>query len=410
VSETLYTELQRAFADIRFLQRMDEAQKTMKQVKKELQKNKHSDDGDLILYCIDTMFDIINERKSQKIQDFADLVHDIPEIPMGKRSFYSFNDEIEAFRRKYGEKYFRDFEKVKPRFNKRASKNSWTYFLPNADDEFKAMHPRAYFWIRILGVLALFVPQICYVAMMFFVFFTEHCENCFVLVGYIGSFMVGIGLFNLVAAFVHQYLGHKLTAICIGGGGLLVAVSLFAVFNPQILPSMDMDIFMHYILSLVWLPLLAGYYYLFRCGVTKLLESKKIRRSMLNKLKKGAKNFWWYEALHAEYNLGVIYYLNKVFTIAFAVLSFSMVTFGFIKFMLIPNMVLYVILCVLSSAMSVFASVQHNMDKYGKPFVLLENSGYGFRHADSVVHDILRAAVVLLLAWVEYKVVMDFVF
>lgn len=409
VSEKLYTELQKAFADIRFNQNMDEAQNTLKQAKKELRKSKYSEDNSLIIYCIDTMFDILNEKMPEKIYDFADLVHNIPEIPMGKRNFYSLNSDIEAFRSKYGERYFIDFGKVKPRFNKRAPKNIWAYFLPNSDDEFKARHPKAYFWLRILGVLALFIPQICFVAVVFFVFLTETCTNAFVLIGYIGSFMVGVGLFNIVAAFVHQYLGHKLTVICIFGGGLLVAVSLFAVFNPHIFPDIDIDIFLHYVLNLIWLPLLAGYYYLFRCGVTSLLESKKIRRSTLNKLKKGAKNFWWYEALQAEYNLGMIYYLNKIFTIAFSVLSFSMITFGFIKFMLIPNMVLYGILCVLGSAMSIFESVQRNLAKYGKPFVLLENCGHGLRHADSVVHDIIRAAVPLLFAFVEYKVVTGFI-
>mgnify|MGYP006992116207 FL=1 len=51
------------------------------------------------------------------------------------------------------------------------------------------------------------------------------------ILGQAGTFIIGIGLFNIVAAWIHQYLGHFLTFICIFGGGVLTALSLFLLYN-----------------------------------------------------------------------------------------------------------------------------------------------------------------------------------
>ena len=44
--------------------------------------------------------------------------------------------------------------------------------------------------------------------------------------GVAGGFVTGVGLFNLVGAWLHQYLGHVFTLLCVGGGTLMMAVSL----------------------------------------------------------------------------------------------------------------------------------------------------------------------------------------
>lgn len=224
-----YEEIKNAFADIRFDPLGSiRAEITLKTAKRELKSEKATEDSKLLIYCIDTMFDILNERNKEKIYDFADLVHNIPEIPLGLRDFYSFTTDINSFREKYGTRYFEDFMKVRPRYSKYAPKNSWEYFLPNADNDFKAMHPVAYGWLRAFGVIALLLPMIIYLIVCFmnpYVF-----NNGFIMLGYAGSIMIGIGLFNIMAAFVHQYLGHKMTIICLGGGSFLVVLT-YVIFR-----------------------------------------------------------------------------------------------------------------------------------------------------------------------------------
>jgi len=220
----MYEEIKTAFTDILFDPLGSiRAEITLKRAKKELSKEAKPNNNRLLIYCIDTMFDILNERNQEKIHDFAHTVNNIPEIYMGMRDFYSFAPEIDAFREKYGVRYFEEFMKVRPRFTKYAPKNSWEYFLPNSDDDFKATHPVAYGWLRGFGVIVLLLPMIVYLV---FGLLNPYVFNSgFVMLGYAGSIMVGIGLFNIMAAFVHQYLGHKMTIICLGGGGFLILLT-----------------------------------------------------------------------------------------------------------------------------------------------------------------------------------------
>lgn len=224
-----YEEIKNAFSDIMFDPLGSiRAEITLKTAKRELKKEKESEDNRLLIYCIDTMFDILNERNAEKIHDFAHTVCNISKIPMGLRDFYSFVPEIDAFREKYGVRYFEDFMKVRPRYSKYAPKNAWVYFLPNSDDDFKSQHPVAYGWLRTLGVIVLLLPMI--VHLLFGLLNPYVFNSGFVMLGYAGSIMIGIGLFNIMAAFVHQYMGHKMTIICLGGGGFLILLT-YCIFR-----------------------------------------------------------------------------------------------------------------------------------------------------------------------------------
>ena len=62
---------------------------------------------EILIYCIDILFEIINEGDNTKIFEFADTVHNMPEICIENgRSFKTFCREIKAFRKKYGKHYF----------------------------------------------------------------------------------------------------------------------------------------------------------------------------------------------------------------------------------------------------------------------------------------------------------------
>lgn len=64
----------------------------------------------LLLYCIDTLFDILAEKGRGKLADFADVIHNMPEIYLGKRDAASFAFEVASFRDKYGANYFTVFD------------------------------------------------------------------------------------------------------------------------------------------------------------------------------------------------------------------------------------------------------------------------------------------------------------
>lgn len=406
MTNEMYEEIQNAFADIRFDPLGSiRAEMTLKTAKRELKKEKETEDSKLLIYCIDTMFDILNEGNREKIYDFADVVHNIPEICMGQRNFYSFREEIKVFRIKYGEKYFSAFNKINPRFSKKAPKNSWMYFLPGSDDDFKKQHPVAYGFLCALGLIALFAPVIAYLIVCYM---NHHVfDNGFVMLGFAGSFMIGIGLFNIVAAFVHQYLGHIMTLICIGGGGTLVAVTLALLLTPETAAKIDADISMMYVIHLVFLPIIAGYYMMFRFSMSNWFKTKKIKRSEINRLAKGKKNYWWYEALHQEYGLGAVYYLNKSFTVLYAVTAFMMMALGWIREIIILNAVLYTLVCILGGVMSMFTSVQDNLEAYGKPVVLYKSNGSGFKYADSIFYDLFKVGLILFFAYMECKLVWE---
>ncbi|MEE0060085.1 MAG: hypothetical protein UE295_04580 [Acutalibacteraceae bacterium] len=69
-------------------------------------------DTRILLYCIETLFEIISENNKEKLYDFADTIYNMPELAYTNRQFKSFRREINAFRKKYGRAYFSDFADI----------------------------------------------------------------------------------------------------------------------------------------------------------------------------------------------------------------------------------------------------------------------------------------------------------
>lgn len=68
----------------------------------------HPDDKhEILMYCIDTLFNIIGEGDNTKIFEFTDTIHNMPEMcNENGRAFKTFSREIKAFRNRYGKDYF----------------------------------------------------------------------------------------------------------------------------------------------------------------------------------------------------------------------------------------------------------------------------------------------------------------
>ena len=101
-------------------------------------------------------------------------------------------------------------------------KGSAAFFLMESDAEFQRRHPVGYVFAVLLGITVLLLP-----AIMFCAYITRHYQGAtyHIMLGFVGGFIVGIGLFNFVAIILHQYLGHLVSILCFLIGGAMMAVS-----------------------------------------------------------------------------------------------------------------------------------------------------------------------------------------
>ena len=99
-------------------------------------------------------------------------------------------------------------------------KNFGAFFLASSDDEFKEKHPIGYVFLVLLGAIALFLPMIIFTILCIL----QDINSAWMVLGFVGGFIFGIGLFNFVAIIIRQYLGHLLSIISfLLGSGLMVA-------------------------------------------------------------------------------------------------------------------------------------------------------------------------------------------
>ena len=73
------------------------------------------------------------------------------------------------------------------------------------------------------------LPSIIYIAYCLFI--NPAPDEWWLILGVVGTFIIGVGLFNIVAAWIHQYLGHMLTLLCLLGGLVITVISLFLLYT-----------------------------------------------------------------------------------------------------------------------------------------------------------------------------------
>lgn len=119
---------------------------------------------------------------------------------------------------------------IKPHYNNKFPRRKYkSYFSTKSDEYFMKEHPMAYKFLCIIGIFALLLPDVILLIVSSLVFHKNINDSGWAILGFIGSFICGIGLFNIVAAFIDQYLGHKVTVICIVLGIAIMALSVFLV-------------------------------------------------------------------------------------------------------------------------------------------------------------------------------------
>ena len=101
-------------------------------------------------------------------------------------------------------------------------KGSSAYFSAASDYEFKEKHPIGYGFLVMLGIVALMLPVVLYL-----IFVMPLQDNSpWLMLGWVGGFIIGIGLFNFVAIIIKQYLGHLVSILSFIIGGILIWISL----------------------------------------------------------------------------------------------------------------------------------------------------------------------------------------
>lgn len=97
------------------------------------------------------------------------------------------------------------------------------WFSPASDVEFRSAHPKLYGLLLTVGLFALISPVLLFAVI---VLRFRPDAGYWLLPGCLGGFVMGIGFFNIIAAWLHQYLGHFVTLSCIAAGAALMALSL----------------------------------------------------------------------------------------------------------------------------------------------------------------------------------------
>ena len=292
-----------------------------------------------------------------------------------------------------------------PKFQKRFPKNAKSYFDPASDEDYRRKHPAKYSILVCCGIAALVLPLI--ILILVNIFFPSP-NSGFLILAMAGCFIVGIGLFNIVAAWIGQYLGHWVTLGCLLLGGALIAISCTIIYTPSIYVLFDEDVTSYYFMSLLFFTLPPIFYIMFRFAINSWLKRKRIGKSSLKKLKQGKRNYWWYEAIHAEYNMGLLYHLNKFLTIFYPV-SLSLTIFlGWLPPIAPLISGIYALISLTIAAMSLFSSIQDNLDKYGVPIVILRQGKN--KEIDSIIFDITLAAFPLAAAYVQFMMMIEAVF
>ena len=108
---------------------------------------------------------------------------------------------------------------------KKHKKSNWTppedyikYFHASSDEEFKTNHPIGYVFLVMLGMTALLLPAILFCVLV-------GTDSRWVMLGFAGGFVFGIGLFNFVAIIIKQYLGHWVSILSFLIGGVMMLAS-----------------------------------------------------------------------------------------------------------------------------------------------------------------------------------------
>lgn len=149
-----------------------------------------------------------------------------------------------------------------------------------------------------------------------------------------------------------------------------------------------------YFLNLILIFILGFSYLLSRGTIDSWLRLRGRSKTYIRKHKKGVKNYWLYEELHKELNLGVMYHLNKWFVIIYPITFVLMLTLGCLKPITYITGIFFTILCLIMVVIIIFADKVDCAEEKHKISVSLLHI-IGFRIIVPIY-----AVLIIILEWV----------
>lgn len=178
--------------------------------------------------------------------------------------------------------------------------------------------------IMTLGVIFALAPIIAY-AVIISVFDAQ--SPGFMILGLIGSIVIMLPIFGL-AMLIADISEHKkmypddkralkrvvaMLVPCL----LLICISLSLPFISKLYSKINEAALTFYAFGILVLMLMTIFYAISHGAIDMGFRHDGLSLSTIKKLKKGTRNYWWYEALNKEYEMGILYYCNKFFTLSF---------------------------------------------------------------------------------------------
>lgn len=126
----------------------------------------------------------------------------------------------------------------------------------------------------------------------------------------------------------------------------------------------------------------------------------------MKKMRKGKLNYLWYEQLHKKYDLGLIYYVNKAYTLVFAAAVIIHLLLGWIKEASMLFCILFCISQALLVVLNIFSDIEYLINEFGTPFVILrQNKRKGL---DSILFIPFSAGLIIMSGAAQVKMALDF--
>ena len=169
--------------------------------------------------------------------------------------------------------------------------------------------------LTVIRSMFLILPLVLYLAVTDWLYPAPN--SGFLVLGFVGCFLLGLGLVNIVGLLDNMYFGHAISAILLLLGVGLIAASSLIIYVPQFYARINEKYVSFYFIIWTMLLLSIIYYGFFRGAVSLYLEGRGLSRTHIKKGKKGKRNYWWYEELNKQISLSWIYYVNKTFTLLF---------------------------------------------------------------------------------------------
>ena len=209
--------------------------------------------------------------------------------------------------------------------------------------------------------MAMLLPFPCY--LLITLLFFPVPNSGLLAIGCVGTLFLGISLMSLVGLLDKMYFGHLITFGSFGLAVLFIGAGSVILYTPAIYELFDQKLVTLYIFIFASFILPSVYYVLFRSSVKTYARNCGASNSTINKLTKGKANYWLYESLNNQYNLGLIYNVNKLFVFIYPCLFLLHLTLGWIRCVCVIDSIIMCVLILLSCFMWVFAVRNGRIEK-----------------------------------------------